>query len=164
MSNLQEKQLINDVDRIWDGWLSSVKDVQKCQEDVQQKALQAFSYQKELLDFSVKTLNTIEKETEKVSKDWNDNLRNGVKQSNLDQDSKWLNTIQHITESVHLLSWKPSYTMLDVLIKSQEQVEVAMKKAFASQQQVRAENDKKIEELCEQMKAAHKGILKPIQA
>ncbi|MER1985332.1 MAG: hypothetical protein ABS948_05495 [Solibacillus sp.] len=167
MSKVQEKQFANPVDMMWDGWLSSLKTVQNFQDDLQQKALQAFSYQKELLDFSVKTLNTMEEESKKVSKDWNENIQNNMKQSSIEQDQqipKWLNNIQDVTESVQLLSWKQSNAMLDVFIKSQNQLEATMKKTLASQQKERTENYKKVEELFEQMKANQKGILNPIKA
>ena len=102
MSTVQEKQFVNQVDLIWDGWLNNLKIAQNFQEDLQQKALQAVSYQKELLDFSVKTLNKMEEESKKASKDWNDKVQNNVKQiSKEDQPvSKWLNNIQDVTESV----------------------------------------------------------------
>ena len=164
MSTVQEKQFANQVDMIWDGWLNSFKTVQNFQEDVQQKALQAFSYQKELLDFSVKTLNTMEEESKKVSKDWNENIQNNMKQSSIEQDQqipKWLNNIQDVTESVQSLSWKPSHVMLDLFIESQNQLEATMKKTLASQKKERTENFKKIEELTEQMKETYKGILNP---
>ena len=57
MTTVPEKQFVNQVDTLWDGWLNNLKTVQNFQEDLQQKALQAFSYQKELLDLSVKKRN-----------------------------------------------------------------------------------------------------------
>ena len=163
MSTVQEKQFVNQVDLIWDGWLNNLKIAQNFQEDLQQKALQAVSYQKELLDFSVKTLNKMEEESKTASKDWNDKVQNNVKQiSKEDQQiSKWLNNIQDVTESVQLLSWKPSRVMLDLFIESQNQLEATMKKTLASQKKERTENFKKIEELTEQMKETYKGILNP---
>lgn len=167
MSTVLEKQFVNQVDMIWDSWLNNIKTAQNFQEDVQQKALQVFSYQKEVLDFSVKTLNTMEEESKKVSKDWNEKVQSTVKQSGISQSqqvSEWLNNIQDITEKVQLLSWKPSHTMLDLFIESQNQLEVTMKKTLASQQKERTESFKKIKELTEQMKATHKGILNPNKA
>lgn len=163
MATVQDKQFVNQVDMIWDGCLNNLKAVQNFQEDLQQKALQAFSYQKELLNFSVKTLNTMEEESKKVTKDWNEKVLSKVEQSRINQGeqvSEWLNNIQDVTERVQLLSWSPSHAMLDLFIESQKQLEATMKKALESQQKDRTENFKKIEELTEQMKATHKGILK----
>lgn len=167
MTKVQEKQFVNQVDMIWDGWLNNLKTVQNFQEDMQQKALQAFSYQKELLDFSVKTLNTMEEESKKVTKDWNEKVQSNVEQSRINQGeqvSEWLNNIQDVTERVQLLSWNPSHAILDLFIESQNQLEATIKKALDSQQKERTESFKKIEELTEQMKATHKGILNPTKA
>ena len=167
MTKVQEKQSVNPVDMMWDGWLNNLKTVQNFQEDVQQKALQAFAYQKELLDSSVKSLSTLEEESKKVTKDWNEKVQSNVKQSSVNQGeqvSEWLNNVQDITERVQLLSWNPSQAILNLFIESQNQLEATMKKALESQQKDRIEGFKKIEELTEQMKAAHKGIVNPIKA
>ena len=164
MTTVPEKQFVNQVDLLWDGWLNNFKTVQNFQEDLQQKTLQAFSYQKELFDFSVKVLNTMEEESKKVSKDWNEKLQENVKQSGINQGqqvSEWLNTIQDVTERVQSLSLSPSHAMLDLFIDSQKQLETTIKKSLASQQKERTENFKKLEELTEQIKATQKGILNP---
>ena len=164
MTTVPEKQFVNQVDMLWDGWLNNFKTVQNFQEDLQQKSLQAFSYQKELFDFSVKVLNTMEEESKKVSKDWNEKVQNNVKQSKVfqsEQVSDLLNNIQDITDSVQLLSWNSSHAMLDLFIESQNQLEATMKKTLVSEKKKRTENFKKVEELTEQIKATQKGILNP---
>ena len=136
MSTVQENRFVNQVDMFWDGWLNNLKAVQSFQENLQQKALQAFSYQKELLDFSVKALSTMEEESKNFSKDWNEKVQNNVKQSKVfqsEQVSDLLNNIQDITDSVQLLSWNSSHAMLDLFIESQNQLETTMKKTLASQ-------------------------------
>lgn len=164
MSTVQEKQFVNQVDMIWDSWLNGFKTVQNFQEELQQKTLQALSYQKEVLNFSAKTLNTMEEEAKKVSKNWSEQVQKNVTQSNIKQApqvSEWLNNIQDITEKVQLLSWKPSHAMLDLFTASQKQLEEAMKKSLVSQQKERTEDFKKIEELTEQLKTTHKKMLNP---
>lgn len=167
MTKVQETSAVNQVDLMWDGWLNNLKSMQSFQEDVQQTALQAFSYQKEMLDLSVKTINTLEEESKKVTKDWNEKVQSNVTQSNFtqtEQVSQWLSNIQEITERVQLLSWHPSHALLDLFNESQKQVEVTMKKALDSQQKNQSENYRKIKELTEQMKAAHKRIVNPTKA
>ena len=164
MTAVPEKQLVNQVDMFWDGWLNNLKTVQKFQEDLQQKALEAFSYQKELLDFSVKALNTMEEESKKVSKEWNEKVQNNVKQSKVfqsEQVSELLNNIQDITDSVQLLSWNSSHALIDLFIESQSQLEANMKKTLVSQKKKRTENFKKIEELTDQIKVTQKEFLNP---
>ena len=165
MSTVQEKQFVNQVDMICDSWLNGFKTMQNFQEELQQKTLQALSYQKEVLNFSTKTLSSMEEEAKKVSKSWNEQVQKNVTQSNIKQGpqvSEWLNNIQDITEKIQLLSWKPSYTMLDLFTASQKQLEEAMKKSLVSQQKERTEDFKKIEELTEQLKTTHKKMLNPI--
>jgi transcriptional regulator of heat shock response len=167
MSTVQENRFVNQVDMFWDGWLNNLKAVQSFQENLQQKALQAFSYQKELLDFSVKALNTMEEESKNFSKDWNEKVQNSVKQISNTEDeqvSKWLTNFQDVTESVQLFSWKPSHTVLDLLIDSQNQLEANMKKTLVSQKKENTENFKRIEGLIEQVKETQKEILSPIKA
>ena len=167
MSTVQEKQFANQVDMIWDSWLNGFKTAQNFQEELQQKALQAISYQKEVLNLSAKTLNTMEEEAKKLSKNWNEQVQKNLTQSNMEQNpqvSEWLNNIQDITEKVQLLSWKPSYAMLDLFTASQKQLEDTMKKSLVSQQKERTEDLKKLEELTEQLKTAHKKMLNPINS
>ena len=167
MSTVQENLFVKQVDMIWDGWLNNLKTVQNFQEDLQQKALQAFSYQKELLDLSVKTLNKVEEESKKISKDWNEKVQSSVKQSSNsenEQISKWLNNIQDITESMQLLAWKPSRAVNDVFIESQNQFEAMTKKILTTHKKERTEYIKKVEELIEQVKITQKEILNPSKA
>lgn len=167
MSTVQENQFTKQIDLFWDSWLNNLKSVQTFQDELQQKAVQAFSYQKEMLNFSAKALNTMEEQSNKFSENWNKQVQNNVKQRKSSQDqqvSEWLNSVQDVTEKVQALSWNPSHAMLDLFIKSQNQLEAAMKKTLISQQKERAEIVKKIEELTEKMKATHKGILNPINA
>ena len=167
MSTVQENRFVNQVDMIWDVWLNSFKTVQSFQDGLQQKTLQAFSSQKELLDLSVKTLNTTEEEAKKVSKDWNEKVQNNVKKITNDKDeqvSKWLNNVQDVTESVQLLAWKPSRAMLDALIESQNQLETITKKSLATHKKERTEYFKKMEELIEQVKTTQKEVLNASKA
>jgi transcriptional regulator of heat shock response len=167
LSVVQENRFVNQVDVIWNVWLNNFKSVQNFQDSVQQKALQAFSYQKELLDYSVKTLDTMEEETKKVSKEWNDKVQTNLQQISENEDeqvTKWLNNIQDVTESVQLLAWKPSRAMLDVFIESQNQLETIMKKSLATHKKERTEYFKKTEELIEQVKTTQKEILNPSKA
>lgn len=164
MSKVQENRFAKQVDLIWDAWLNNIKTVQSFQDELQQKALQAFSYQKELIDFSVKSFNTIEEESKKVSKDLTEKVEGNVTDSAIGQDeqiSKWLSSVKEVTESIQSLSWKPSHAILDLLIESQSQLEANVKKALASQKKERTESFKKVEELIEKVKTVQKEILNP---
>ena len=157
-----KEQVANGVDLIWDGWLNSFKAIQNFQDDVQKKTLQAFTAQKELLDSSVSTFKTIEEETKKASIEWQEKIQNSFKEINnspLGNETAWLTNIQEINEKVQTLSWKPNSTMLELMLQSQNQWESTVKSALEQQKQERVQVLGKIEEVTEELKEAHKGLL-----
>lgn len=160
---MTKEQVVNGVDLLWDGWINSFKTLQSYQDDVQKKTLQAFTYQKELLDSTVTTLNAMEQEAKKASKEWQEKVQTTVKEissnGQLEQISTWLSNIQEINDKAHALSWKPSHAVLDLFVQSQNQWESTVKSTLVQQKQERAEILNKIEELTEQMRDAHKSLL-----
>ena len=167
MSTAQESRFTKQVDLIWDAWLNNIKTVQTFQDDLQQKALQAFSYQKELIDYSVKSFNTFETESKKLTNDWTEKVQSSVKESSVGQEeqvTKWLKSVQEVTDSIQAISWKPSRAILDFIVEAQSQLEANAKKALASQKKERTESFKKIEELVEKVKTSQKEIINPTTA
>lgn len=160
---MANEQVEKSVDFLWDGWLNSFKAVQQLQDDVEKKALQAFTYQKEVIESTVSTLHAIEEESQKVSKEWNEKARQAFSDINtngqLDQVSKWANSVQEITDKVQSLAWKPSNVLTDLFVQSHQNLENSVKRAFDYQQQERAETIDKITELAEEFKTAHKQLL-----
>jgi len=162
MKEQMKEQVANGVDLIWDGWLNSFKTIQNFQDDVQKKTLQAFTAQKELLDSTVSTFKTIEEESKKASIEWQEKIQNSFKEINnspLVTDVTWLTNIQEINEKVQTLSWKPNSTMLELMLQSQNQWESTVKSALEQQKQERVQVLGKIEEVTEELKEAHKGLL-----
>jgi hypothetical protein len=162
MKEQMKEQVANGVDLIWDGWLNSFKTIQNFQDDVQKKTLQAFTAQKELLDSTVSTFKTIEEESKKASIEWQEKIQNSFKEINnspLANDVTWLTNIQDINEKVQTLSWKPNSTMLELILQSQNQWESTVKSALEQQKQERVQVLGKIEEVTEELKEAHKGLL-----
>ncbi len=162
MKEQMKEQVANGVDLIWDGWLNSFKTIQNFQDDVQKKTLQAFTAQKELLDSSVSTFKTIEEESKKAAIEWQEKIQNSFKEINngpLANEAAWLTNIQEINEKVQTLSWKPNTTMLELMLQSQNQWESTVKTALEQQKQERVQVLGKIEEVTEELKEAHKGLL-----
>lgn len=162
MKEQMKEQVANGVDLIWDGWLNSFKTIQNFQDDVQKKTLQAFTAQKELLDSSVSTFKTIEEESKKATVEWQEKIQNSFKEINngpLANEAAWLTNIQEINEKVQTLSWKPNTTMLELMLQSQNQWESTVKSALEQQKQERVQVLGKIEEVTEELKEAHKGLL-----
>lgn len=160
-----QEQFVNQVGAFWDGWLTNVKAVQNFQDDLQKKSLQVFSQQKELLDFSVKALQTVEQQAKSFSQDWNDKLTSNLKLLNgKNEFSEQLNNVRNLNEQVQELSWNSSHTMLDVFVESQNHLEETIKKTLVIQQEKNTENLEKIEVLTEQLKQTQISLLQPIKA
>lgn len=160
---MANEQVAKSVDLLWDGWFNSFKSVQQFQEDLEKKTLQAFNYQKELLDSTVTAFNSIEEETKKAAKEWQEKVQQSITDVNtngqFDQITKWIDGVQEILDKAQVLSWKPSNTILDLLAQTQTQVENTVKAALEQQKQERSETLNKIEELTEQLKDTHKKLV-----
>ena len=160
---MANEQVAKSVDLLWDGWFNSFKSVQQFQEDLEKKTLQAFNYQKELLDSTVTAFNSIEEETKKAAKEWQEKVQQSITDVNtngqFDQITKWIDGVQEILDKAQVLSWKPSNTILDLLAQTQTQVENTVKAALDQQKQERSETLNKIEELTEQLKDTHKKLV-----
>jgi hypothetical protein len=162
MASSTENRFSKQVDTIWDTWLNNMKAAQHVQEDMQQKALQVFTYQKELLDYSVKTFTTLEEESKKMSKELQWKVEESLKEtsnSSTEPFTKWISSVQDITDQIQTIAWKPAYTIFDIVAQSHGQLEESVKKAFESQKVEQAEGIKKIEEFVEQVKTSQKEIL-----
>ena len=154
------------VDLIWNDWLNSFQTLDVLQNEVEEKSLQAFEKQKELLDATRKALGKIEEESDKMTAEWKRNLQTtavATQKSQIDpMSSNWLNLFEDVNEKVQTLTWNPSRAMLDLYSQSQDQLESNYKKALEQQQIGRQEALKSIETITEQMKQAHKSLLSTI--
>jgi hypothetical protein len=162
MATTVENRFAKQVDSVWDTWLNNVKAAQHLQEDMQQKALQVFTYQKELLDYSLKSFTTLEEESKKISKELQGKVEESLKETSntsTDQFSKWISSVQDITEEIQTIAWKPAYALFDIVAKSHSQFEDSVKKALELQKAEQEEGFKKIEDFVEQVKTSQKEIL-----
>jgi hypothetical protein len=164
MSIVKEYPFTGQVDSLWDGWLNNVKTMQRFQLDMQQKALEAFSYQQELQDYSKKTLESMEEESKKITEELFDKLEQSMAESKFASEPtiKWLKGLEEVSQSMQHLTWKPSYAMLDIYAGLQNQMEAAMKKTIDTLQKSNSESFEKIEQYVEQLKESQKEIVKPI--
>lgn len=156
--SMATEQVSKSVDLLWDSWLNSFKSIQQLQDDVEKKTLEAFNYQKEFLESTVTALNSFEVESKKATKE----LQEKVQQSSeiqSEQFSKWLGSVQEITEKAQSFAWKPSTTFFDVIAQTQNQLESTVKSALEQQKQERTQTFDKIEELSEQLKETQKSLL-----
>lgn len=160
---MAKEQVAKSVDILWDGWVNSLKSFQQLQDEVEKKTLQAFNYQKEIIDTTSSALHSIEEESKKATKEWQERVQNTLNEINnngqLEQVSKWFESVQEITERAQDLAWKPSNTAFDVFTNTQSQWENTVKSALEQQKQEREETLKKLEELAEQLRDTHKRLL-----
>ncbi|MFC5558767.1 PhaP protein [Ureibacillus thermophilus] len=160
---MAKEQIAKGVDLVWDSWINSLKTIEKVQEDFEKRALQAFNVQKEFIESSVSGLNAIEEEAKKASKEWQERLENSLqnlgKEGQFIEISKWLESVQEITEKAQNLAWKPNNALLDLFANAQKQIEITLQQAIEQQKQERIETISKIEEIASQLKETHKKLL-----
>jgi hypothetical protein len=152
----ESQQSLNGVDFFWDGWLNSIKTVQGIQEDLEGKSLQAFGYQKELLDSTRESLSNLEKGSKQLTQDWKERF---AEQDQFQPIFNWMKTIEEVTNKTQNSPWNPGYALVDFISKSQEQFEETGKNTVKQQQKARTDVLKTIETVSEQMKQKQKELL-----
>lgn len=160
-----QQQAVNGVDAIWDSWLNSFKSLQGIQSDIEQKSLEVFAYQRDLLEAARTSLSTAENESKKIADAWYEKIESNVKATERNQSdlsAKWLSAVKEINDKALALSWNPNHSLLDLFSQTQEQLETTVKEAIKQQDKGRDETLKRIEGLTVQVKEAHKGILETV--
>lgn len=159
---MANEKVVKSVDFIWDGLVNNLKTLQQFQTEIGEKALQSFTYQKDFLESTVTTINTLEEESKKATKDILENVQNSVKEvvsnEQFEQFSKWLTSVQEITDKSKELISIPSHSILDIFVQTNNHLESTVKTGLEEQKQQRLEVIDKIEELAEQLKKAQLGI------
>lgn len=159
---MSNEKVVKSVDFIWDGLLNNLKTWQQFQTEIGEKALQSFTYQKDFIESTITTINTLEEESKKATKDILENVQNSVKEvisnEQFEQFSKWLTSVQEITDKSKELVSIPSHSILDIFIQTNNHLESTVKTGLEEQKQQRLEVIGKIEELTEQLKKAQLGI------
>ncbi len=147
---------LNGVDFMWDGWLNSIKTVQGFQKDLEEKSLQVFEYQKEMLDSTRESLNSLEKGSKQLTQDWKERF---AEQGQFQPVFSWMNTIEEVTNKTQNSPWNPGYVLMDFFSKSQEQFEENGENIVKQQQKARADALKTFETVSEQMKKTQKSLV-----
>ncbi len=161
----KEQQSVNGVEAIWDNWLNSFKSLQGIQNDIEKKSLEAFAYQKDLLEAARESLCNAENESKKLAQEWNEKLEGSVKLAEENQSelsANWLSTVKEVNEKALEITWNPSHSLLELFSQTQDQLEATVKEAMKQQDKGRDEALKQIETLTEQVKETHKGILETV--
>ncbi|PIC63038.1 hypothetical protein CSV79_13855 [Sporosarcina sp. P13] len=150
------QSVVNGSELIWDSWLSSFQNLQGLQNEIEEKSLQVFEQQKELLNSTRNALNDLEEKSKKLSNEFKGNFAATEQSAPI---MNWVNMIEEATKNAQTSIWNPVHTMTDLFSKSQEQFEQITKEAVKQQQKGRTEALEKIEEIVEQMKQRQKEIV-----
>ncbi|NYF24764.1 hypothetical protein [Sporosarcina sp. JAI121] len=145
----ESTQTSNGVDLIWDGWLNSIKMVSGIQNELEEKSLQIYGYQRELLDSTRDTLRNMERQSKQMTQEWKERF---TEFEQLQPISGWIETIEGLSDKAQISPWTSGYAMADFLSTSQEQFETIGKEVVKKQQQSRNEVLQKIVEVTDQMK------------
>lgn len=176
MSNVQQ-QLVGQVDKFWDSWLSGVKATQSAQQALQKNALQVFSYQKEWLDYTVKAVQTFEAESKKITASVQAKVEEGVEQAKEAVEqvtpsvpsmanpfaaySNPFTSVQQLAEQTQQFAWSQQYAFLDALGEVQKEVEAAATKIVEIQQHKAEEGYEQLASYTEELKKLQKALLQP---
>lgn len=159
---MSNEKVVKSVDFIWDGLLNNLKTWQQFQTEIGEKTLQSFTYQKDFIESTVTTINSLEEESKKATKEILENVQSSVKEAfsneQFEQFSKWLTSVQEITDKSKELVSIPSHSILDILIQTNNHLESTVKTELEEQKQQRLEVIDKIEELAAQLKKAQLKI------
>lgn len=148
------------VDVLWDSWLNSFKTLQKVQEDVEKKTVEALTAQQQLVGQTITAYSNLEEQSKQFSSNLQQNLKNSVTAlPNQEYFTQWLDNVQEITEKTQSLLLNPNAVILDVVTSSQAQLDLTVKTALSQQKEKREETIAKIEELTEQLKESHKQLV-----
>jgi anion-transporting ArsA/GET3 family ATPase len=160
----KEANVINVVDVFWDGWFNSFKTFQSFQKDVEEKSLQVFESQKELVQAASKQLTQLEEESKKLTTELKSNvqevLKNALSVIGADNLLEITDKFEEAGQKVESLAFNPSKATIEVLSKSHAQLEKALKEAIAQQQKNRAEVLNAIGGYVDQLKETQNGVLK----
>lgn len=159
---MAKEQVEKSVDLIWDGLLNNLKTWQQFQTEVGEKTLKSFTYQKEFIESTVSTINSIEKESKKATKEILENVQSSVKEmfgnKQFEQFSKWLTNVQEMNDKSQELVSIPNHSILDTVVQTNNLLESTVKNALEEQKQQRLEVIGKIEELTDQLKQTQKEL------
>jgi GTPase involved in cell partitioning and DNA repair len=163
----KDEKVLNVVDVFWDGWFNSFKTFQSFQKEVEEKSLQVFESQKELVQAASKQLSQLEEESKKLTTELTTNvqqvLKNALSVIGADNLLEITDKFEEVGKKAETVAFSPSKATIDVLSKSHAQIEKALKDAIAQQQKNRAEVLNAIGGYVDQLKETQNGVLKTFE-
>lgn len=162
-----DEKVRNVIDVFWDGFLNSFKTFQSFQDGAEEKSLEAFERQLELVETTLEPLNKFEEESKKRTAEWKANLQvvlnNALTGYGVQNLTEWTDKFEEFEQKVEALAFSPSKKTFEVLSESQAQLESALKEAFGQRQKNRAEVLDAIGEYVDQLKQTQNNVLKTLK-
>lgn len=156
-----EEKVTNVIDVFWDGFLNSFKTFQSIQNGVEEKSLEAFESQLELVEkTTLEQLIKFEEESKKLIAEWKANLQevlnNALTGYGVQNLTEWTDKFEEVEQKVEAVAFSPSKKTFEAFFESQAQLESALKDAIGQRQQKRAEVLDAIGEYVDQLKQTKK--------
>lgn len=163
----KDEMNVNVIDVFWDGWFNSFKTFNSLQNGFEEKSLQAFESQKDWIQATREQLNKLEEESKKLTTEWKFNLQEMLKNTQTEfaapNLTEWTDKLENIGHTAETLAFSPSKATVELLSKSQAQLESALKKAIEQQQKARADVLNAIGGYVEQLKQTQNGMIKSFE-
>jgi len=163
-----QKNTLNIVDTIWDGWLNGLRTINAYQYEIENLTIQAIENQKEIINKNIENLEKLESEIKKFIEDIKVGINNNVKSFGGEQALKtfeqWNKQVEEISSRLEQLSITPGKASINILNKSQDQFEATIKNLIEQQQKTREEVSGLIDNLVQQLKSTQKGLVETFEA
>jgi hypothetical protein len=164
MAAVTEEKAFKVIDVIFEGWFDSLKTIQSLQNGVEQKSIQAFEdFQKELIQSTRDQLVQLEEESKKLSAEWKEIFQEVLKKAGTKNVTEWAGKFEEVGLQAEKLAFGPSKKTLELLSKSQAQLETSLKEAIDQQQKNRSEALNKISGFVGELKQTQNDFLKNIE-
>ncbi|WP_216830838.1 hypothetical protein [Alkalihalobacterium elongatum] len=136
-------------------------------EDMEQRSLQAINSQKEWIEGTRDQFFQFEENAKNLTTEWKTNAQtlmdNYNKTSDGQQYHEWLNKLEEIGHKSQAIAAIPGKTSLDIIAKSNAQLEELVVSSSAYNKKMREQTSKVMDGFYDQMKEMQMGMFKPFE-
>ncbi|WP_332631863.1 hypothetical protein [Halalkalibacter flavus] len=133
-------------------------------EEFEARTLQAFDSQKEWIEGTKEQLNQFEENSKKMTTEWKTSTQSLLENYNsafgVQNYQEWLNKLEDISHKSQSIATLPSKASLELLSKSNEQLQDAFANAIAQNQKMREKSTNAFEGVFEQWKQTQPQMFK----
>jgi polyhydroxyalkanoate synthesis regulator protein len=155
------------IDVFWDGFFNSIKTSQFFQNRVEEKCLEAFESQLDLVETTLEQLIKFEEESKKLTAEWKadfqevvNNALTGYGVQNL---AEWTDKIDEAEQKIEALAFSPSKKTFKAFSKTQAQLESTLKEAIGNRQKNRAAVLDALGKYVDEQKQIQNNVLKTLK-